>query len=886
LLAVRPAFNLRDRPKLIEQVLHEEPPRLRKLNPAVPRDLETIVHKAIAKEAEQRYPRAAALAADLQRFLDDRPIQARPVGAPERLWRWCRRNPAVASLTSLVVLVAVSGFAATIAQVAQARIERDDARRQRDKVTAINNQLRPTLYDSDMNQVQSAWELNNTPRFFELLRRQRPEEGLSDLRGFEWQYWQRLGHAEERSFRLPIEGTLEYVSFSRDGKRVAIAYYRQRNADFDTRVRIFDTETAAELVTPKLGQSYTVSINDQRPCLSPDGTRLGMLLDWGPRSELSTWDVATDTQLSKVQFPELSRPRSLAFSLDGERVALTYGTGPTRQEPGPYVLTVRETATGIELQRVTVPCYRLQFPVFSPDGKRVATVSRENTTSDSSVRVWDVASGQELTNVHTGRCICAAFSPDGQLLVTGGGPADSEVLVWEVATGKCIRALPEPTGAAFHVMFSPDGKRLGVVGSTPPTAMVWDLDPAHPVGLPMPIVKITGHTQQISWLGFSADSRRVYSADKGGTVKVWDTAPPPRLFDVNKEGKPSPLTIHLLSPDASRLAVLEPVGPDYAKAQIVVYDSAGKRLGCLDQIAPGLIQSGGPIRLSMAFSADGRRLVTHAPADGKTVYDLQVYDTATGKKLVTIAENDQCHSPAFSPDDRILAAGLKSAPPRLAPPGAVPIAEHGFKIWDAVTGQEIHRIEAGGVDHPPFSPDGRFLAWVVKSDPNKRDCEVRVWETATGKERTSMRKQFDEALGQVAFSPDGRTCAALVSRPFWLVQESEVKVWDAASGEDRVTLVGNFHQFAFNPDGRRIATNGGAISGAINSARGEVKVWDTTTGRELLTLRTAGLRSHVVFSPDGNRLLAVKNSYNDPGGLVQVWDATPVPEAPEPDERK
>jgi serine/threonine protein kinase len=101
MLLLRPAFAARDRLHLIDQVTRSEPPRLRSLDRRIPRDLETIVNKAIDREPARRYQTAGELAADLQRYLDDKPILARRAGAGERFWRWCRRNPMVAALIVL-----------------------------------------------------------------------------------------------------------------------------------------------------------------------------------------------------------------------------------------------------------------------------------------------------------------------------------------------------------------------------------------------------------------------------------------------------------------------------------------------------------------------------------------------------------------------------------------------------------------------------------------------------------------------------------------------------------------------------------------------------------------------------------------------------------------
>src|SRR5262249_36772692 len=98
LLAFRSAFGEKDRGRLISQVTTQDPPRLGKLKPEVPRDLETIVQKAIEREPAQRYGSAGELAEDLTRFLDDQPIRARRLTLAERLGRWARRHKTVAVL--------------------------------------------------------------------------------------------------------------------------------------------------------------------------------------------------------------------------------------------------------------------------------------------------------------------------------------------------------------------------------------------------------------------------------------------------------------------------------------------------------------------------------------------------------------------------------------------------------------------------------------------------------------------------------------------------------------------------------------------------------------------------------------------------------------------
>ncbi len=125
LLALEPAFAGADRAETLRRILQDEHRPLRRLNPAIPRELETIVHKAIAKEPSDRYATARALAEDLRRFLEDRPIAARRPSVTEHLARWVRRHGA-AALGAVLVLIFMAGVLAVSAAVF--RHQRDTAR--------------------------------------------------------------------------------------------------------------------------------------------------------------------------------------------------------------------------------------------------------------------------------------------------------------------------------------------------------------------------------------------------------------------------------------------------------------------------------------------------------------------------------------------------------------------------------------------------------------------------------------------------------------------------------------------------------------------------------------------------------------------------------------
>ena len=831
LLARRPAFDGVDRARLLWQVSQTTPPPLRKLDRRIPLDLATVVHKAIERRPADRYATAAELAADLARFLEDRPILARRASAAERYWRWARRNPSVAVLGAILTAVLVLATVASLAAARRFREQADDqrllaeaarragaeeaearrgAQRALRELQAARDEEDRTLYDTRASLAGAAWAADDYGQYRALLELMRPTLGKDDARGWEWRYLTGLDSEASRSVGGP-DDSFAAVATRPDGSEFA-------TADFHGVIRIWRTDDGGPRRTIRAanssGRLYDLRAGVQALAYSPDGR---LLAGPGGDGAVAVYDAETGDRLRLLGDPSLA-VLALAFSPDGSRLAAGLAGHTFR------IWDVDADAPAIG------PDEPHGGPVssvdFGPDGKTLATAS-----FDGAVRIWTLDPVPKLLRAwpaHQREAHAAAFSPDGARLASAG--LDGAVRIWETASGKLLTAIAAHAGGAYRVAWSSDGAWLASAGNDN-AVRIWD--PADGRLLH----RFLGHSEGIHALSADRDGRLLVSASPEGLAKVWDARSPARPRTLQS---PTP------APYGGEVACVAISGDGRLVAagrrdrDVAVWDAAtGALLHRFKTSIPGV--------RALAFSPDGGLLVASCgdpspPSRGEAV----VWRLADERPIATYREHREVVDALVFLDDRRVASGG---------------GDDRIHVWDSATAAPLLTLKGHteAVRELALSRDGRTLA------SGDDDGFVRLWDARTGSAGALL-----PAGGKVlalAFSHDGRELAAAVRGGSILVWDPSRPVAPPRRLDDRARDV---LALVFTPDGR-------LISGGVDKA---VHVWDVEGGRSILALQGHGATvTGLALARDGGRLASSSGDHT-----VKLWDAPrvedPVPDQP------
>jgi serine/threonine protein kinase/WD40 repeat protein len=779
LLALRPAYDESDRQRLIQLVTQEQPSRLRRLRPTVPHDLATIIHKAISREPDHRYATAQALGEDLQRFIDDKPILARHILPLERLVRWGRRNPGLATLTAIVVVLLLT--IAGISSLAAVRLRHALSETQTAKADTTDK-----LWESYLAQA-SAGRLTRQPgQRFDSLRAIREalklpvpkDRSLDDLRN-------------EAIACLCVTDDLE-IAKEWDGCAtgttvVAVddAFERYARDDHQGNVSIRRITDDRELLRlPGEG----VALHDYCGLqFSPDGRFLHQVwpVDGGYRARL--WRIDAAQPVAVLSDDHIN----LTFRPDGLQFAAAYPGGSIRFFDADTVHEVRRHSN-ILSQAAALLRWNPRLPQMAIMERRVC-------------RVIDIDSGKSLSEIPVpGGADWIDWHPEGRVLAISSDGL--KIYLYEVSDRRLV--VPPLEGHKQYgilARFNHAGDRL-VSNDWASIFRIWDTQTGR---------QLLAQPGTGNGLTFSRDDRLLAAEVDVPHVRLfhYHISHEFRTVALRSSASEGYRGHAVATLDGRLLAVWAPDGVSLVDMlrgeKVATLPLSGINEPCFfEPHDEALWTSGqnGLLRWPMRSDASRRKLQVGPPqAMGPATWinasaastDAQVVCTPqrnegallwrrrTNEKVILGPQQDVRHV-TVSPDGRWAATGSHTV-----------ASSSGAKVWhaDTDTGDRVADLPVGGLCAVMFSPDSR---WLVTTGGGARIWAVDSWQE--GPTLAGARHTRD-----VCFSADSQLLA-LEGNP------GEVRLVRTETGAELARLTApeqtRLVPQVFTPDGTRLVTLG------------------------------------------------------------------------------
>jgi WD40 repeat protein len=860
LVTSRPPFSGKTPAEVVLQIIGREPIPPRRLDPAIPRDLETIILKAMAKQPRDRYQTAAELGDDLRRWLNLEPIKARRIGPAGRTIRWCRRNPrlALVSAAAAMIILALSSIYYVNASNArrEAEAQRDNART---AVDQAKDTLARSLYDQarlllSSRQPGRRWLALDHLKEAEKLRSRaranpagKPPADLpsrTELRDVAVAALL-LGDARVVS---RIETGVNGPTFTGDGRRAAVLWI-----DYildKTSIRVLDLQDG------KVQSQCDVPSPTAALAMRPDGKVLAVASDDPP--SITLLECSTGKTLSTIAVPasvkgkqpvppagqDASQPGP---SEQGENVAKPLGApwifrpslavhlmfksasgAPCTYSPdGGYLAVQREVLVLHDVRDPAHPKTLVAAPGFFSSGNwqfvpAYAFNSRGNVlaylSGEQVISLWEFQSGNKPREIALPLPISGpvAFGDNDQLLVAvSPGPkklAGSKVqlLIWDLSRNcEKARVELEENPAVVSLALSPDGKRLALGTLTlPATIQLYDVSTGKK------LMRIESADRlAVTSLQWQKDGKHLVSAGWDGVTKVWE----------------------LIEQGIQTWADAIPLATSGDGKWIV--DSESNKIRLINRATRKVAHEWNSPESpqKVLFRPDGRQLAVLYPGL------VLAWDLGSGKEVIHWECKDvEWSSWAFDAEGRLLA--LRTQNQRLG-------------VWDAAAAKPLWQAPDTDARQGFLSSDGRCLMeWQYGGPQVKASGPILIRELPKGRIVSELPRPEGSGLIQEGlFSPNGLWVAAWRHGARW--REARLWLWKLPSSERRAlaSVRSSILKHSFSPDSKLLAT--------VNNDSGAVEFWDVEKGERLFTWAAEEWRGlghdlySLTFTPDGSSLM-------------------------------